>query len=71
MARDVAELWQRVDVEFDSVTVMDAETLGWTHPIHTAVKGLTVAEKRRELNRKLDARYDVICLRIELLVRSR
>ena len=62
VARDVAELWQRVEVVFESVTVMDAETLGWTHPIHTAVKGLTVAEKRRELNRKLDAQYDVICL---------
>ncbi|MCF7855646.1 MAG: beta-galactosidase [Candidatus Pacebacteria bacterium] len=60
--RDVVELYQRLAVDFEAVTTRNATSLGWTHPIHTAVVGLTIPEKERELNRKLAKDYDVICL---------
>lgn len=60
--REVVEMWQRLDLEFEAVTVADAERLCDWFPLTTAVLGESPEEKTRELDRKLDGDYDVIVL---------
>ncbi len=60
--REVVEMWQRFELEFEAVTVHDAETLCDWFPLTTAVLGESPEEKERELDRKLEGDYDVIVL---------
>lgn len=61
-ARDVVELWQRMDIDFAAVTVYAGDDLAVVFPLHTAVEGQSVPETERSLDRYLDGNYDVICL---------
>lgn len=61
-ARDVVELWQRMDMEFEAVAIAGAEELCDGYPFTTAVIGESPDEKAVELDQKLSRAYDVICL---------
>lgn len=61
-AREVVELWQRFDLEFEAVTFAHSGALAVTDVYENAVAGGTPEEKLAELRTKLDRRYDAIVL---------
>ncbi|HEY3380046.1 MAG TPA: hypothetical protein VGL77_21435, partial [Armatimonadota bacterium] len=60
--RDVVEMWERLDLTYEAVTLYAGQRIADDFPFTTAVVGESTPEKVRELNEKLDGSYDVICL---------
>jgi len=61
-AREIVELWQRFDLEFEAVTFAHSSALAATDVWENAVLGGTPEEKLAELRTKLEKPYDAIVL---------
>ncbi len=61
-AREVVELWQRMDIEFDAFTVFHAGLLAMEDMYEGQVEGTTLWEKKNEILAKLEKDYDVFIL---------
>ncbi|MBI3922075.1 MAG: beta-galactosidase [Armatimonadetes bacterium] len=61
-AREIVELWQRFDMDFEAVTFYHSRELGGTDVWENSVLGGTPEEKLKELRTKLEKEYDCIVL---------
>ncbi|HOJ39009.1 MAG TPA: hypothetical protein PK644_00910, partial [bacterium] len=61
-AREVVELWQRMDLDYEAVTVFHSGLLAMEDMYEGQVEGTTAYEKKKELLTKLEKDYDVFIL---------
>lgn len=58
-AREVVELWERMDIDFDAFTVFHFGAVALENMYEGQVEGTTFLEKKREILEKLGKKYDV------------
>ena len=61
-ARDVVELWQRMDLDFEAVVTSSSRVVGADNRYDARVEGTSSKEKAEELRAKLKRSYDVIVI---------
>ncbi len=61
-ARDVVELYQRTDLDFEAVVTFNSHVIGADNRYDAHVEGTSSAEKAEELRAKLKRDYDVIVI---------
>lgn len=63
-AREVVEIWQRLDIEYDAFTAWWPGELAKEDNYELSVEGTSIKEKKREILEKLEKDYDVIVVSI-------